>query len=84
MKGKDMILGDFLLQQKIDDSNPHEIIPISFHMYQVLENKFYLENNSCDDKYLIQIRSQAKSNSIKLPDVHGMRKNLNPSLRPEK
>ena len=44
MKGKDMILSDFLLQQKNDDSNPNKIIPISFDMYQVLENNFYLEN----------------------------------------
>ena len=36
-----MILSDFLLQQKNDNSNPHKIIPISFNMYQVLENKFY-------------------------------------------
>ena len=62
MKGKDMILSDFLLQQKNDDSNPNEIIPISFDMYQVLEIKFYLEN-FCTDKYL-----------IKLPEVHGVRK----------
>ena len=47
-------------------------------MYQVLENKFY------DDKYLIQMRSQAKSSSIKLPEVHGMRKNLDPNLKPER
>ena len=46
-------------------------------MYQVLENKFY------DDKYLIQMRSQAKSSSIKLPEVHGVRKNLDPNLKPE-
>ena len=55
MKGKDMILSDFLSRQKNDDSNPHEIIPIPFNMYQVLENKFYLGNNSCDDRYLIQM-----------------------------
>ena len=84
MKGKDMILSDFLLQQKNDDSNPHEIIPISFNMYQALENKFYLGNNFYKDKYLIQMRSQAKSSSIKLPEVHGMRKNLDPNLKPEK
>ena len=84
MKGKDMILSDFLLQQKNDNSNPHEIIPISFNMYQVLENKFYLGNNLCNDKYLIQMRSQAKSSGIKLPEVHGVRKNLDPNLRPEK
>ena len=53
-------------------------------MYQVLENKFYLGNNSCNDKYLIQMRSQAKSSSIKLPEVHGMRENLDPNLEPEK
>ena len=32
MKGKDMILSDFLLQQKKDDSYPNKIIPISFNM----------------------------------------------------
>ena len=84
MKGKDMILSGFLLQQKNGDSNPHKIIPISFNMYHVLENKFYLGNNSCDDKYLIQMRSQAKSISIKLPEVLGVRKNLDSNLKPEK
>ena len=84
MKGKDMFFSDFLLQQKNDDSNPHKIIPIFFNMYQVSENKLYLENNSCDDKYLIQMRSQAKLSGIKLLEVHGMRKNLDPNLKPEK
>ena len=53
MKGKDMILSDFLLQQKNDDSNHNKIIPISFDMYQTLEDNFYFEN-FCPDKYLIQ------------------------------
>ena len=52
MKGKDMILSDFLSGQKNDDSNPQEVTPISFNTYQALENKFY------DDRYLIQMRSQ--------------------------
>ena len=78
MKGEDMILSDFLSQQENDDSNPHEIIHISFNVYRVLENKFY------DDKYLIQTRSQAKSSGIKLPEVHGMRQNLDPDLKPER
>ena len=30
------------------------------------------------------MQSQAKSSEIKLPEVHGVRKNLNPNLRPEK
>ena len=53
-------------------------------MYQVLENKFYLEIDSCTDKYLIQMRSQAKSSGIKLLEVHGVKKNLDLNLRPEK
>ena len=28
IKGKDMVLSDFLPRQKLDDSNPHELIPI--------------------------------------------------------
>ena len=51
MKGNDMILSDFLLQKNNDDSNPKEIIPISFDMYQILENNL---ENICNDKYLIE------------------------------
>ena len=68
----------FLPRQKNNDSNPHEIIPISFNMCQVLDDKY------CSEKYLIQTRSQAKSSGIKLPEVHVMRKNLDPNLKPEK
>ena len=52
MKGKDMILSDFLSQQKNDNSKPNEIIPISFDMYQILEDNL---KNFCTDEYLIQM-----------------------------
>ena len=38
MKGKDMILSDFLSCQKNDDSDASEIIPISFNAYKILED----------------------------------------------
>ena len=38
MKGKHMILSDFLSQQNNDDSDPSEIIPISFNTYDILED----------------------------------------------
>ena len=41
MKGKDMILSDFLLRQNVDDSILHEIIPISFSLTTVLQDKYY-------------------------------------------
>ena len=78
MKGKDMILSDFLSWQNNDNSNPHEIIHISLNMYQILDDNYY------NEKYLIQTRSQTKSSSTKLPEVHGVRKNLDPNLKPEK
>ena len=41
MKGKDMVLSDFLSRQQVDDSDPHEIIPISFNMRETLKQKYY-------------------------------------------
>ena len=68
----------FLSRQKNNDSNPHEIIPISFNMCQILDDNYYSK------KCLIQNRSQVKSSGIKLLEVHGMGKNLDPNLKPEK
>ena len=42
MKGKDMILSDLLSRQKNNDSNPHEIIPISCNMYKSLDNNYII------------------------------------------
>ena len=41
IKGKNMVLSDFLSRQNNDDSNPHEIIPISFNMHKVLHKNHY-------------------------------------------
>ena len=61
-----MVLSDFLSTQNNDKSNPHEIIPISFNIHQVLHENYYDM-----EKYLVQTRSQAKSSGIKLLEVHG-------------
>ena len=36
IKGKDMVLGDFLSRQQGDNSDPHQIIPILFKMKKIL------------------------------------------------
>ena len=41
IKGKDMILSDFLSRQDIKDKDTREIIPISFNMRLVLQDKYY-------------------------------------------
>ena len=35
-----MVLSDFLSRQTNDNSNPHEIISISFNMYKVLQENY--------------------------------------------
>ena len=40
IKGKDMVLSDFLSRQKMDDSNPHELIPISFMLGSLVDYHF--------------------------------------------
>ena len=79
-----MILSDFLSRQKHDDSNPHEIMPISFNMQNILQSRYYNIGKEKEGKYLIQTRSQAKSSDISLPEVHGTGKGLDPNIRPER
>ena len=74
-----MVLSYFLSRQNNEDSNPHEIITISFNIYQVLHEKYYNTEN-----YWVQTWSQTRSSGFKLPYIHGMGKNLKPSIKPEK
>ena len=41
IKGKDMVLSDFLSRQNNDSSDPHEIISISFNMHKILQENYY-------------------------------------------
>ena len=83
IKGKDMTLSDFLSKQKFDNSNPCEIIPISFSIRSVLQDKYYsLEGEN--ERYMIQMRLQMKASGVQLPEVHGSRKGLGPHKIPEK
>ena len=83
IKGKDMILSDFLSRQDISDKDAREIIPISFNMRSVLQDKYYnIEEDRV--KYMVQTRSQMKASGVQLPEVHGSRKRLDPHKIPEK
>ena len=85
IKGKEIVLSDFLSRQKMDESNPHKLIPISFTLKSQEDNHFYQINNESDqpknDRYLVQTRSQAKSSGIKIPEIHGTNKGLAPHVR---
>ena len=83
-----MVLSDFLSRQKMDDSNPHELIPISFLLKSQISDHFYHIDNEVviprNDQYLVQTRSQVRSSGIKLPEIHGAHKDLDPHVQPGK
>ena len=88
IKGKDMVLSNFLSRQKTDDSNPHELIPILFSLKSQASNHFYHIDNEINlprkDKYLVQTRSQVRSSGIRLLEIHGANKGLDPHVQPGK
>ena len=70
-----MVLSDFLSRHKTDDSNPYEIIPISFSMRRVLHEDYYkLENtfkyegmlSHSFDRFYVEVKYQ-------LPKVEDLR-----------
>ena len=48
-------------------------------MHKVLQENYYKIGS-----YLVQTGSQVRCSGIKLPEVHGMRKNLDPNIKLEK
>ena len=81
MKGKDMILSDFLSRQMIDKSNPHEITPFSFDMKAILNDRYYNRGN--ESRYLVQTCPHVNNSGIKLSEVHSVDKGINPNIKPE-
>ena len=77
VKGRDMIMADYLSHHRTKDSDTSELIPISFcpltSYYKSLE----------DNAYCIGTRASAKVAGEVAPKVHGADKLLNPNLKPE-
>ena len=78
----------FYLDRKADDNNPHKLIPISFLLKSQVSDYFYHIDNDINlpgkDKYLVQTRSQARSSGIRLLEIHGANKGLDPHMQPDK
>ena len=53
-----MILSDFLSRQIEDNSNPHEIIPISFNIQEILQESY---QSMVTSTYNVQMRALAKA-----------------------
>ena len=76
VKGKNLVLTDFLSRIKSDDSDPNEVLPISFVDMQMAEQP--------PDYHLrIRTRSGAKCEGATVPPIHGFDKTLDPYKKPE-
>ena len=77
VKGRDLIMADYLSHHRTKDSDTSELIPISFcpltSYYKCLE----------ENAYCIRTRASAKVAGEVAPKVHGADKSLNPNLKPE-
>ena len=51
-------------------------------MHNILHERYY--NIGKSERYLVQMWSHTKSSRIQLPGVHGVSKNLDPNIKPEK
>ena len=54
IKGKNMVLSDFLSRQNHDHSNPHEVISTSFNMHNLIHEKYNIQKL---ERYLVHTQS---------------------------
>ena len=84
VKGKDMILCDYLSRIALDNGDPGEVIPISFNalaQYRLAIDhitEYFMITN-----FMVATRSSTSAAGIKLPPVHGAQKGVDPNLKPE-
>ena len=71
LKGKDMIVADYLSRNRHDDEDPAELIPVSF--CKIIDI----------DEFCMATRALVKASGEKVPEVHGVGKELDPHIMPE-
>ena len=84
VKGKDMILCDYLSRIAIDEGDPSEVIPISFNalaQYRLVID--YLAEAYMITHFNVATRSSTNAAGINLPLIHGAQKGIDPTLKPE-
>ena len=84
VKGKVMILCDYLSRIAVDNGDPSEVIPISFNA--IAQYRFaidYLAESYMISHFMVATRSGTSAAGINLPPIHGAQKGTDPTLRPE-
>ena len=81
VKGRYMILSDYLSRHRHKDLDPSELIPISFCYLRVYRS--LINNRIGEDIFCIKTRSSAKMAGKEGGEVHGANKPLDPNYKPE-
>ena len=81
VKGRDMILADYLSRHRQRHLDPTELIPISFCCMQIFRG--LLDEHIGEEVYGIRTRASAQAAGEKVGEVHGADKPLDPNYKPE-
>ena len=87
VKGKDMVLCDFLSRVAADGGDPMDLVPVAFNTFTILKERYshMVEFNSMMAELKVMTRVQRAAAGIAAPPpVHGANKGVDPNLKPEK
>ena len=81
VKGRDMILSDYLSRHRQKDLDLSELIPISFCCLKTYRS--IIDNRIGEEIFCIKTRASAKASGETVGEVHGADKPLDPNYKPE-
>ena len=81
VKGRDMVLSDYLSRHRQKDMDPSELISISFCCLKVYRS--LIDDRIGENIFCIKTRSSAKASGEQVGEVHGANKSLDPNYKPE-
>ena len=81
VKGRDMILSDYLSRHRQKDLDPNELIPISFGCLKTYRS--IIDDRIGEEIFCIKTRASAKASGETVGEVHGADKPLDRNYKPE-
>ena len=81
VKGRDMILSDYLSRHRQKDLDPGELIPLSFCCLKAYRS--LIADKIGEDIFCVKTRASAKASGEIVGEVHGAEKPLDPNYKPE-
>ena len=81
VKGRDMILSDYLSRHRQKDLDPNELIPISFCCLKAYRS--FIDDKIGEEIFCVKTRASAEASGETVGEVHGADKPLDPNYKPE-